>query len=70
MYALRTNGAAREALGEEIYFAQKIPWIRGSIDQVHGKVDIGFWVKGTRGSGWMKFVSLRKGGRNGKVSCS
>ena len=27
LYALRTSTKAREVLGDEIYFAQKIPWI-------------------------------------------
>ncbi|KAF2398971.1 DUF1783-domain-containing protein [Trichodelitschia bisporula] len=42
MYALRTNKAARELLGDEIYFAHRIPWIWGSIDQLHGRIDIEF----------------------------
>lgn len=46
-------------LGDEIYFAQSIPWIWGSIDQVHGKIDIQFAVKGTRGKGMMRFRSER-----------
>ena len=59
MYSLRTNEEARKVLGDEIYFAQSIPWIWGSIDQVHGKIDISFAVKGTRGQGMMRFRSER-----------
>jgi len=59
MYSLRTNDEARRLLGDEIYFAQSIPWIWGSIDQVHGKIDIRFAVKGTRGKGMMRFRSER-----------
>lgn len=59
MYSLRTNEEARRVLGDEIYFAQSIPWIWGSIDQVHGKIDIQFSVKGTRGKGMMRFRSER-----------
>ncbi|KAK7511179.1 cytochrome oxidase complex assembly protein [Phyllosticta citriasiana] len=60
LYALRTNPRVREALGPEIYFASKVPWIWGTIDQVHGKVDIEYKVKGRRQQGTVRFVSLRK----------
>jgi cytochrome c oxidase assembly factor 1 len=67
LYALRVSHAAREVLGEEIYFAGKVPWIWGSIDQLHGRVDISFKVKGTKGAGMMRFRSVRKP-RKGYVS--
>lgn len=69
LYALRTNREAREVLGDEIYFASKIPWISGEINQLHGRIDISFWVKGTRGRGRMRFRSERKT-RMGFVSYS
>lgn len=69
LYALRTNAQAREILGDEVYFASQIPWIRGEINQLHGKINISFWVKGTKGKGLMKFRSERKT-RMGYVSCS
>merc|ERR1711881_645095 len=53
LYALRVNPRAREVLGEEIYFAAKVPWICG-------RIDIRFGVKGTRGKGEMRFKSERK----------
>ena len=31
------------------------------MNQVQGRVDIGFGVKGTRGRGWMRFRSERRG---------
>ncbi|TID15583.1 DUF1783-domain-containing protein [Venturia nashicola] len=62
LYALRVNPTAREALGNEIYFRDKFPWISGSIDQLHGKIDISFGVKGTKRTGMMRFVSERKRG--------
>ena len=37
------------------------------MNQLHGRVDIRFAVKGNRGSGVMRFKSLRRGGRMGKV---
>ena len=59
LYALRTNPAAREILGDEIYFASQIPWIRGEINQLHGRIDISFWVKGTKTQALMRFRSER-----------
>jgi cytochrome c oxidase assembly factor 1 len=60
LYALRTNATAREVLGDEIYFASKVPWIRGELNPLQGRIDISFWVKGRRGMGKVKFVSMRK----------
>ncbi|OJJ44830.1 hypothetical protein ASPZODRAFT_134974 [Penicilliopsis zonata CBS 506.65] len=59
LYALRTSSRAREILGDEIYFAQKVPWISGEMNQLHGRIDISFWVKGTKGQGKMRFRSIR-----------
>ena len=44
------------------------PWIWGEMNQLHGRVDIHFGVKGTRGKGVMRFKSVRTG-RMGKVNC-
>ncbi|KAF2085844.1 DUF1783-domain-containing protein [Saccharata proteae CBS 121410] len=60
MYALRTHPQARELLGDQIYFASSMPWIWGEINQLHGRIDISFGVKGTRGKGTMRFRSDRK----------
>lgn len=60
LYALRTNDTAREILGDEIYFASKMPWIRGEMNQMHGIIDIRFWVKGTKAQAETKFTSLRR----------
>jgi cytochrome c oxidase assembly factor 1 len=59
LYALRVHARARGELGDEIYFAQRIPWISGSIDPMHGKIDVWFGVKGTKGKGVMRFRALR-----------
>ncbi|KAH8811785.1 cytochrome oxidase complex assembly protein 1-domain-containing protein [Xylogone sp. PMI_703] len=59
MYALRTSPQAREILGDDIYFAHRIPWIWGEMNQLHGRINIQFEVKGTRTSGTMRFVSNR-----------
>ena len=59
LYALRTSPRARAHLGDEIYFAARIPWIGGGMNQLAGRIDIHFAVKGTRGTGVMRFVSHR-----------
>jgi len=68
LYALRTNTTVREVLGDEVYFASKWAWVWGSINLVHGKVDVRFGVKGTRGKGMCRFRARRVGGRGGMVS--
>lgn len=60
LYALRTNETARELLGDEVYFASKVPWISGELNQLHGVIDISFEVKGTKGQGRTQFRSVRK----------
>ncbi|ETS78765.1 hypothetical protein PFICI_08618 [Pestalotiopsis fici W106-1] len=61
MYALRTSQRAREYLGDEIYFAQQIPWISGTMNQLRGVIDISFRVRGSRNEGVMRFCSFRPG---------
>ncbi|EME44478.1 hypothetical protein DOTSEDRAFT_72078 [Dothistroma septosporum NZE10] len=60
LYALRTNDQARSILGDEIYFASQIPWISGELNQLHGRINISFWVKGKKAKGLMRFKSERK----------
>jgi cytochrome c oxidase assembly factor 1 len=67
LYALRVNSTARELLGDEIYFKHQIPWIWGTIDQLHGRIDVTFSVKGSKGWGVMRFKSIRRS-RAGFVS--
>ncbi len=59
LYALRTSPRGRAYLGDEIYFRQRIPWISGEINQVQGRINISFAVRGTRNEGVMRFVSRR-----------
>ncbi|KAK6535152.1 hypothetical protein TWF694_001630 [Orbilia ellipsospora] len=67
LYALRVNPDARELLGDEISFkAKTIPWINGTMDQMHGKIDISYKVKGKKSEGIVHFMCLREGGRGGK----
>lgn len=59
LYALRTSEKGRELLGDEIYFAQQIPWISGEMNQLHGRINISFRVKGKKSEGVMHFASFR-----------
>lgn len=63
LYALRTSPKAREVLGDEIYFAHKMPWIWGEMNQLHGRIDVRFEVKGKKAQGTMRFRSMRDGRR-------
>ena len=63
LYALRMNPLAREMLGDEIYFAHRIPWIWGKVDTLHGVVDVSFKVKGRRSVGMMRFRCSRPKGK-------
>ena len=60
LYALRTSEVGRRELGDEIYFRDKFPWIWGEMNQLHGKIDIRFAVKGTKSTGMVAFKSIRK----------
>ncbi|KAH8678082.1 cytochrome oxidase complex assembly protein 1-domain-containing protein [Xylariales sp. PMI_506] len=59
LYALRTSPKARAYLGDEIYFYRQIPWISGTMNQIRGRIDISFRVRGTRADGIMRFSSFR-----------
>lgn len=59
LYSLRVSPKAREVLGDEIYFASNIPWIKGEMNQLHGRIDISFWVKGTKAQAQVRFKSHR-----------
>ncbi|KAK7425861.1 cytochrome oxidase assembly protein 1 [Neonectria magnoliae] len=61
LYALRTSPEARALLGDEVYFKHQIPWIHGEMNQLHGRIDIWFSVRGTKGVGSMRFASNRPG---------
>ncbi|KAI1293302.1 DUF1783-domain-containing protein [Xylaria venustula] len=63
LYALRTNKRARELLGDEIYFKHQIPWISGEMNQLRGRIDISFAVKGSRSTAVMRFASVRPSAR-------
>lgn len=55
---------AREILGDEIYFKHQIPWISGTMNQMQGHIDVYFSVRGTKGTGVMRFTSRRPTSRS------
>ncbi|KAL2109420.1 hypothetical protein VUR80DRAFT_2478 [Thermomyces stellatus] len=59
LYALRTSPRARALLGDEIYFRRRIPYIAGEMNQLQGRIDISFSVRGSKGTGVMTFRSFR-----------
>jgi len=42
-----------------------VPWIYGTMDSLHGNIDIWYKVKGSKTSGKVFFRSAREGGRMG-----
>lgn len=59
LYALRTSPRARALLGDDIYFKHQIPWIHGEMNQLQGRINIWFSVRGTRSEATMRFASNR-----------
>ena len=64
LYALRTSPQARALLGDEVYFAQRIPWISGQMAQLQGVIDISFRVRGSLAEGTVRFNSRRRSSRD------
>ncbi|KAH6688305.1 cytochrome oxidase assembly [Plectosphaerella plurivora] len=59
LYALRVSPKARDLLGDEVYFKHQIPWISGEMNQLHGRINISFSVKGSKSEAVMRFSSFR-----------
>lgn len=49
-YHLRRSPRTRELLGENIEFDGLMPWVHGELNQVAGKVNIRFNIKGSNGT--------------------
>ncbi|CCE63110.1 hypothetical protein TPHA_0E00130 [Tetrapisispora phaffii CBS 4417] len=47
IYYLRRSAKTREILGDNIEFDGLIPWVSGKLNQVQGKVNIKFHIKGS-----------------------
>lgn len=63
LHFLRRSRVIRDVLGDEIDFSSVYPWISGELNQVKGKVDICFSVKGSKKHGEVKLVADRKSRR-------
>ncbi|OLL22310.1 Kinetochore protein spc25 [Neolecta irregularis DAH-3] len=76
LYSLRRNAIAKEILGDDIQHSSKWPWITGTINPQHGKIDMSYKVKGERryalsdlvygigGEGLMTFHCIRRSKRS------
>lgn len=61
LYHLRRSPAITDLLGENIEFDGIMPWVFGELNQVAGKVNIKFYIKGSKGvSGVVKLVAGRE----------
>ncbi|KAH3682204.1 hypothetical protein WICPIJ_006825 [Wickerhamomyces pijperi] len=60
LHFLRRSQTMKDVLGEKIDFASAFPWVRGQLNQVQGKVNIEFHVKGTKGEGKIKLRADRE----------
>ncbi|GMM37668.1 Coa1 protein [Saccharomycopsis crataegensis] len=60
MHFLRRSDKVKEVLGKNIDFTSAFPWISGEFNQVKGKIDISFKIKGDNGKiGVVKLVANR-----------
>ncbi|KAK9376314.1 cytochrome oxidase complex assembly protein 1-domain-containing protein [Lipomyces chichibuensis] len=61
LYSVRRSPAARDLLGANIRFKEAIPWISGSLDFLHGSVDLSYKVIGSADvPATLHFKSLRR----------
>ncbi|SCU77429.1 LADA_0A00408g1_1 [Lachancea dasiensis] len=61
LYHMRRSQAIRELLGDSIDFDGLVPWVYGELNQVAGKVDISFYIRGSKNvQGIVKLVADRE----------
>ncbi|KAK9237206.1 cytochrome oxidase complex assembly protein 1-domain-containing protein [Lipomyces kononenkoae] len=61
MYSVRRSPAARDLLGSNIRFKDPVPWISGSLDFLHGNVDLSYKVIGSANvPATLHFRSIRR----------
>lgn len=64
MYHMRRSPKIREVLGDQIDFDGIVPWVHGELNQVAGKVNIRFYLRGSKGAiGTVKLVADRENQR-------
>ncbi|CCF57861.1 hypothetical protein KAFR_0D02140 [Kazachstania africana CBS 2517] len=60
LHQLRGSNITRNILGENIQFDGLVPWVYGKLNPVAGKVDIKFYIKGTKDKvGTIKLIADR-----------
>ncbi|CEP60776.1 Coa1p LALA0_S01e18712g [Lachancea lanzarotensis] len=61
LYHMRRSQAIRDLLGDSIDFDGLVPWVFGDLNQVAGKVNISFYIKGSKNvQGVVKLVADRE----------
>ncbi|KAK9478381.1 cytochrome oxidase complex assembly protein 1-domain-containing protein [Lipomyces japonicus] len=62
LYSIRRSPTARAVLGANIRFRDPVPWISGSLDFLHGDVDVSYAVIGSKDvPAKLRFRSIRRG---------
>lgn len=60
LYHLRRSPATAQLLGENIEFDGLVPWVHGELNQVAGKVNIRFHIKGDKNAGVVRLIADRE----------
>ncbi|CCE93365.1 Coa1p TDEL_0F05540 [Torulaspora delbrueckii] len=60
LYHLRRSPATAQLLGENIEFEGLVPWVHGELNQVAGKVNIRFNIKGDKNAGVVRLIADRE----------
>lgn len=61
LYHLRRSQSIRDLMGDNIDFDGLVPWVYGDLNQVAGRVNISFYIKGTKDvQGMVKLVANRE----------
>ncbi|KAF7730539.1 hypothetical protein EC973_001920 [Apophysomyces ossiformis] len=62
LFTVRYDPRVMELLGDKIDYADRYPWISGTVNHLKGKVDVSFDVAGSTGErGKVHFCSVRQG---------
>ncbi|KAL1920954.1 uncharacterized protein VTP21DRAFT_11589 [Calcarisporiella thermophila] len=61
LFTVRHDPTAKQALGNNIGYASRWPWISGTVNHFKGRVDVQFDVKGEKAKGRVRFATHRKG---------
>ncbi|SCU79971.1 LAMI_0B00342g1_1 [Lachancea mirantina] len=63
LYHLRRSPETRQLLGDNLDFDGLIPWVYGDLNQVAGRVNVTFYIKGSKNlQGMVKLIADRENG--------